>query len=289
MNACLRSAVLMLLLSLSTHDQAAYATLDSPVASPVFVSIDFPGASATRGYGINGQGQVVGSYDDSAGLTHGFFMSSQGAFRSMDPLQSEWTESYGINRAGVIVGTFLQGFQHGFRFREGRYQVFDFVGEINSALGINGSGDIVGFYADVCCNLRGYLFHQNKFTEIDYPGALRTVPAAINDLGTIVGIWRDSANVNHGFVFESGTFTNLDVPGAIATFADGINSAKTITGTYLDSSGISHGFLYSNGRFRTVDFPGAASTDISGINDVGMIVGDYTDANGAQHGFFGHR
>jgi len=279
----------MLLLSLSTHDQTAYATLDSPVAAPVFVSIDFPGASATRGYGTNGQGQVVGSYDDSAGLTHGFFMSSQGVSRSMDPPQSEFTESYGINQGGVIVGTFVQGFQHGFRFREGRYQVVDFGGEINFASGINGSGDIVGVYAEVCCNLRGYLFHQNKFTAIDYPGALRTVPAAINDLGTIVGTWRDSANVSHGFILENGTFTSFDAPGATATFALGINSAKTISGTYLDSSGMSHGFLYSNGRFRTVDFPGAISTDVSGINDIGMIVGDYTDANGAQHGFFGHR
>ena len=47
-----------------------------------FVSIDYPGATATRVFGINGRGDVVGSYVDSAGKTdeqrcrsrwHGFF------------------------------------------------------------------------------------------------------------------------------------------------------------------------------------------------------------------------
>jgi hypothetical protein len=40
-----------------------------------FASIDFPGAVATSAFGINSPGDVVGSYVDAAGKTHGFFAS----------------------------------------------------------------------------------------------------------------------------------------------------------------------------------------------------------------------
>jgi uncharacterized membrane protein len=40
-----------------------------------FTSVDFPGATATRAYGINKNGTVVGSYVDAAGNTHGFLLT----------------------------------------------------------------------------------------------------------------------------------------------------------------------------------------------------------------------
>ena len=40
-----------------------------------FETIDFPGATATRVFGINAKGTVTGSYVDSAGKTHGFLLT----------------------------------------------------------------------------------------------------------------------------------------------------------------------------------------------------------------------
>ena len=40
-----------------------------------FVSFDYPGAAATIARGINSQGDVVGSYFDAAGKSHGFLLS----------------------------------------------------------------------------------------------------------------------------------------------------------------------------------------------------------------------
>jgi len=40
-----------------------------------FVSIDYPGATTTNAFGINSRGDVVGSYVDSAGKTHGFLLT----------------------------------------------------------------------------------------------------------------------------------------------------------------------------------------------------------------------
>jgi len=47
-----------------------------------FVTFDFPGTVATRGYGINNNAEIVGSYDDDQFATRGFFMNAQGRFRS---------------------------------------------------------------------------------------------------------------------------------------------------------------------------------------------------------------
>lgn len=40
-----------------------------------FLSINYPGATVTQALGINSRGDVVGSYVDTAGKTHGFFLS----------------------------------------------------------------------------------------------------------------------------------------------------------------------------------------------------------------------
>jgi len=40
-----------------------------------FASIDYPGASLTRAYGINIHGDIVGNYVDSAGKTHAYLLS----------------------------------------------------------------------------------------------------------------------------------------------------------------------------------------------------------------------
>ena len=40
-----------------------------------FVTIDYPGASATNASAFNSRGDVVGNYIDAAGKTHGFFIS----------------------------------------------------------------------------------------------------------------------------------------------------------------------------------------------------------------------
>jgi probable HAF family extracellular repeat protein len=44
----------------------------------VFRTIDYPGATATRAVAINHHGDVVGSYVDSAGNTHAFFLRGRG-------------------------------------------------------------------------------------------------------------------------------------------------------------------------------------------------------------------
>jgi len=76
-----------------------------------------------------------------------------------------------------------------------------FVG--TQAFGINGSGQIVGAYANGSGN-HGFLYNPNggTYTTIDDPlaGPTGTLPFGINDMGQIVGTYFDNANNGHGFL-----------------------------------------------------------------------------------------
>ncbi|MBZ5598269.1 MAG: hypothetical protein LAN83_08100 [Acidobacteriia bacterium] len=280
--------VALLFLPLCLHAQVSDPALDAVFPTPMFVTIDVPGAVATRVNAINNSGRVVGGFDSSDGRTHAFSYSN-GRFQEM-VRPGFYAESYGVNDSDEVVGTFTPNFQYGFLFMAGAYRTLSFGFQGTYAAGINNNGDVVGAYWDVCCDLHGYLLQRPfALTTFDYPGADRTEAEGINEAGQIVGIWRDVNQVRHGYLLQDGVFTSVDVPGATLTLALGINSAGVIAGTFVDAAGASHGFLSHNGSFFTLDFPDAVSTELSGINRLGIFAGAYTDTAGVQHGFFGHR
>ena len=49
-----------------------------------FISIDVPGATDTRGFGIDPRGQIVGRYTSPDGVVHGFFRSRDGTVLTID-------------------------------------------------------------------------------------------------------------------------------------------------------------------------------------------------------------
>jgi uncharacterized membrane protein len=51
---------------------------DGTLAAYTFVAIDFPGATRTTAHGINDSGDIVGSYVDSGGKTHGYLLTRLG-------------------------------------------------------------------------------------------------------------------------------------------------------------------------------------------------------------------
>jgi hypothetical protein len=174
--------------------------------------------------GINPQGEVVGSYLDSATDWHGFLRYADGKIDEFnDP-------NAGPNGGGT--------------------------------LGINAKGEIWGWYFDANNASHGYLTLDGKtFTEVDAPGAgtgfaqgtnacwVGVCFGGINPSGWVTGWYVDSHNVYHGFVrAPGGKITEFDVPGAgtgawQGTQATAINPKGAITGHYTDAKGVSHGFL----------------------------------------------
>lgn len=282
---CLLASVF---LPLCVYAQVTDSALDLAFPSLVFVTIDVPGAVATRAHGINSSGRIVGSFQRVDGITRGFSYYQGRALEMKRP--GTWTESYGINDSDQVVGTYLSGVQVGFWFVTGDYRTLNLCPEGTFATGINDHENLVGGCLDTSLNLHGYTFSRNAgLTTLDYPGAVITIANGVNDDGEVVGSWIDVAGGRHGFLFFGGEYSAIDVPGARDTFADGINSAGVIDGTFIDTGGTSHGFLYRSGDFIVVNFPGAVSTELNGINRLGIFVGDYVDSAGVQHGFFGHR
>jgi len=75
-----------------------------------FVTFDAPNAApeSTSATGINDKDQIVGTYTDAAGVTHGF-LAVGNQFTSVDFPGADVTICWGINNAGRIVGNYSAG------------------------------------------------------------------------------------------------------------------------------------------------------------------------------------
>jgi uncharacterized membrane protein len=291
--------VLLAVSCLCSHLSTAHA------ASYTFTTLDVPfaGALFTEAFGINDQSQIVGSYGDSSGGTHGFLYTA-GVFTPLDvPFAgAAATIAHGINDHGQIVGSYndLSG-RHGFVYAADVFTPLDapFPGAAATiAHGINDQGQIVGQYND-SSGLHGFVYAAGVFTPLDVPfsGTIATIPFDINDQGQIVGYYIDFPTGRaHGFLYTAGVFTPLEFPfsnpdaSSNATEPFGINNSGQIVGLYTDPGGTNpgqHGFVYAAGVFTPLDVPfaGALFTEAFGINDQSQIVGFYHDSSGGVDGF----
>ena len=122
------------------------------------------GSTATSVHGINDLGEAVGSYNDSAGVSHGFYRDASGTITApVDYPGSATTTVQGINDKGVIVG---------------RYN--------------NADGVVHAFILKL----------PHTFFSYDYPGATATSFNDINSKGLIAARYTDNANLAHGFIAQ---------------------------------------------------------------------------------------
>ena len=90
---------------------------------PVYTYTAFDGPSTSVGdidvRGINDTDQIVGSYIDKDGRTHGYiFDANSGTYTTLDdPFGAGGTFASGINDRGLVVGSYAESFL-------GRYTVF---------------------------------------------------------------------------------------------------------------------------------------------------------------------
>lgn len=273
-------------------------------ASYDFITIADPNLTGfTMASGIDDAGEVVGSYRDSAGNTHGFSLSAVGGtFTTLDfSPTSASTSANGVsvvNGEVEIVGVYTDEMstRHGFVLTPaGAYQSFDAPGGAGTTAGtgINSLGQLVGNFSDSTLSSRGFFATGpgGQFTPIE-PTLVVGANLGVNDAGTVVGSYIDDTGT-HGFA-KIGTATiTLDDPLAVGvTAATGINNAGDIVGYFMDATGATRGFIYKNGTYTTIDDPNAigipnalAVTQVFGINDHGDLVGNYVDAGGVFRGF----
>jgi probable HAF family extracellular repeat protein len=149
---------------------------------------------------------------------------------------------------------------------------------------INDRGQVVGQFID-SGGTHGFVFEEDSFCQLDYPGATSTNILGINNLGQMVGMFT-TLTATAGFLYDRGTFSPaLNFPGAgNLTIANGINDRGQIVGVYQDALPGEHSFIYKAGRFTALQYPGAKETAVDDINNGGEVVGNFPDAEGT-HGF----
>ena len=142
------------------------------------------------------------------------------------------------------------------------------------AIGINDSGQIVGWYDDASGHTHGFLDTNGQFSTIDFPGSPFTEASGINNRGQIVGYF------GPGFVFlySNDTFTTIPLPGSgvgYENYTVGINDLDQIVGGYTLGEK-DYAFEYSNGLLTSItnsQFGPHGGAAANGINNSGTIVG----------------
>jgi hypothetical protein len=118
---------------------------------------------------------------------------------------------------------------------------------------------IIGHFVDSAGVFHGYLLKGGIFSQIDFPGALDTLPFYMNVGGDIAGEWdSDPTQLGHAFVqMNSGEWVSFDAPGAPAnsTLAIGINDHGEVLGFCRDSSGQEHTFLVNASNLAPETLP----------------------------------
>lgn len=165
----------------------------------------------TLAKGINAAGDITGYYD-TAHKRHGFLLSRDGVFSTIDldgtlGPPPNGTFAQWINARRDIVGSFFNGSVHGFLMSGDAVTQLDvpFPDAINTnAPGLNDRGDVVGFYTDtvtrrVLAFRRDPDGHYESFEAPTETPSSATIPTGINTPGDIVGQYTH-AGVTRGFV-----------------------------------------------------------------------------------------
>jgi hypothetical protein len=158
-------------------------------------------------------------------------------------------------------------------------------------VGINSSGDTVGFYVDGAGVTHSFSRTSGgSYSTQDAPGTAFNQLLGLNDLGESAGYSSTDPTgmtVQRAFTQSGGLFTYLDGLFPIGTLNDqatDVNNTGVVSGFYVTST-LTVGFLIHGTTLTPINFPGSTNTQALGLNNMGQVVGNYVDAGGAMHGF----
>ncbi len=153
------------------------------------------------------------------------------------------------------------------------------------ALGINGSGVVVGYGNASIFN--GFQvarpFTAGSFTRENFPGAAGgTQVIGIDGAGDTVGFYVNGDGSNHGFFKPAGgAFTTVDRPGTAFNQLLGINQSGTeiagYSSTDVTGATLQMAFSLAGGVYTDINglLPANFNSQATGVNDGGTVVGFY--------------
>lgn len=172
-----------------------------------------------------------------------------------------------LSLIGAFVGIATQGFAQ-------MYTVTDLgiLGGASFGLGVNDSGEVVGYYYDTSSVAHAFLYENSTMTNIG--GSTGPSQAeGINATGEVTGL----DNANHAFIYDTSTSTMTDLGTLGGNHSEGfsINNSGEVTGSSFLSNGQEHPFLYDGSSMKDISL---ASGSGQSINTAGDVVGYYYDS-----------
>src|SRR5215203_6002607 len=152
------------------------AALSAPFASAAdgeraLVTIDPPGSTDTRPFGINSRGEIVGLFITSDGNTRGFLLSG-GEYTTIDFPDAVRTNALAINARGQIVGRYdtPDNVAHGYLLSGGEFTTIDFPGAAGFTVltDIDPEGRMAGRYRSSDGKFHGFTLTDGVFTTVDH-------------------------------------------------------------------------------------------------------------------------
>jgi len=245
----------------NTNNFHGYRYKDNNTGSDTYDILAHPDAVSswgTRATGVNEDGVVVGAYEDSNGVFHGFKWDGSN-YTNIDFSGANYTKAVDINNNGVIVGFYedSSGDIHGFKKDGSTWTTIDYDENAVMTLvaGISDDGFIVGNYQDSSGDVHGFYEDGSSYNSFDYDANSLETKGRGNNYD-IVGEYKDSNGSVHGYEYNGSSFSSIDYPNAIMTVATHNNEDGAICGFYRDSNNVEHGFIFENSSYSNFDFPG---------------------------------
>ena len=152
-----------------------------------YVEVNYPNATHTWLYGINGAGAVVGNFSKGT-VIKGFKLDS-GKYSVIRYPNALVTTPQAINDSNLVVGSYFDGtLYHGFTWKNGSFKTIDYP---NARFGtvltdVNSAGVIVGNHLSAD-HAFGFIYQNNTMANIVYAGAKNATAGGINKNGLISG------------------------------------------------------------------------------------------------------
>jgi probable HAF family extracellular repeat protein len=265
------------------------ATADSLPDIYLVTSIGvLPGGGSSRGSGLNGAGDVVGSATDpNNGYNNRAVLYADDTLTNLGMADVPYaisSEAVAINADGKIVGDTQNGVPHAFLYDGSGFHSLDTIPNTFSSEphAVNSSTQIAGTVG-ILINGNTVLYHAFRsdgqtMTDLtvqlgnpDYSEAF-----GINDAGQIVGIRRADGLNSHAFLLDAAGPVDLGTLGGLNSSALAINNGGQVVGySYLPGNGsTTHPFLYTDGQMLDLGLiPDAINGYASAINSAGVVVG----------------
>lgn len=162
----------------TTPNFFGYVDVGGTFTSVIDPATSSSGPTSNQLLGLNDVNQAVGFYVDGAGNMQAYVYNlSSLAFTAVNPAGAVQAAATDINNSGLISGFLVlgSGDTEGFLDNGGSFTYFEVPGSTDTQfLGVNNSGQAVGFYLDAADNSHGLIYNISggSYQSVDDPNGM---------------------------------------------------------------------------------------------------------------------